>query len=413
MKDSHKEISLKKMKRLATGLFLLMAVIFLIARLTEGTYTWVSFIRAFAEAAMIGALADWFAVTALFRYPLGIRLPHTSIIPNNKDRIGESLGSFVESNFLTPESVKGKLQKIDIARRISEWMAKPANSELIAAEFCSLIPDVLKASDDTDIRHFVKQNVTTAIRKAEIAPSLGHILSILTSNNKHQVIFDHALRLAGQLFEEYRPALQEKITEESPWWLILFNGDITFYNKIVSNVNEILNQLINNPNHELRIKFDKATHEFIQKLKTSPEYRAKGEAIKEEILQNQAVQEYFANVWDDIKTMILNDIANPNSSIKRHLKEAIAAIGNGMLRDDAVLNKINALIQSAIIGIITKYHSEIANLISEQVKNWDSRTITNKIELEIGKDLQYIRINGTIIGGTVGLLIHFITLLFI
>lgn len=413
MKDSHKEISLNKMKRLATGLFLLMAIVYFIARIAEGTYPWVSYIRAFAEAAMVGALADWFAVTALFRYPLGIRLPHTSIIPNNKNRIGESLGSFVESNFLTPESVKEKLEKIDIARKSAEWLAKPANSELIAGEFCSFIPSVLKAFDDKDIRHFVKENVTTAIRKTELAPSLGHVLSILTSNNKHQVIFDQALRLAGQLFEEYRPALKEKITEESPWWLVLFNGDITFYNKIVSNVNEILNQLINDPKHELRIKFDKAIHEFIEKLKTSPEYKAKGEAIKDEILQNRAVQEYFANIWNDIKTMILNDIAKPDSSIKKNLKEAVAAIGNGLLRDEAVLSKINALIQNAIIGIITKYHSEIANLISEKVKNWDARTITNKIELEIGKDLQFIRINGTIIGGFVGLLIHFITLLFI
>jgi uncharacterized membrane-anchored protein YjiN (DUF445 family) len=410
--DIGKEASLRKMRRIATSLLLLMVAVFLAADFFEKGHPWLGFIKAFAEAAVIGALADWFAVTALFRYPFGLRLPHTAIIPTNKDRIGESLGMFVQKNFLTPEAISEKLKSADVAGTVADWLSDPGNTELAANEIGDFLPKILDAFNDEDVRAFVVRNAASAVRAINLAPLAGNFLELLTSRNKHQELFDKALSLAADLFEKYKPDLQNRITKESGLIFLLVGGDTKLYNKVVTVVGRTLEEIASDPAHEARKRFDTVTEEFISKLKTSPEYREKIEEIREEVIGNPVVARYIENVWTDIKEAALKDLAKPGSSIRARTKEAISAIYKGALADSHIRGRLNRWIGDAVITAVSSHRNDIGNMIADKVRKWDAGTMTRKLELEVGKDLQYIRINGTIIGGFIGLLIYCISLIF-
>jgi uncharacterized membrane-anchored protein YjiN (DUF445 family) len=410
--DTRKEASLKKSRRFATLLLLFMVLIFLTAGFFEKNMPWLGFFRAFAEAAIVGALADWFAVTALFRHPFGLRLPHTAIIPTNKDRIGESLGKFVEKNFLTPEGISEKLKSADIAGKTADWLSHPRNTERVANEIGDFLPRFLDGLNDKDVRLFIRKNTVAAVRSLNLAPLAGNFLGILTSHNKHRELFDQALVLLSDLFENYKPTLQERITQESGIFFLLVGGDTKLYQKIVTVVGQTLAEISSDPGHEIRQKFDAVMEEFILKLKTSPEYSAKVDEIREEMLKNPVVSGYLEDVWTDIKESILKDLADPGSLVRARTKDIIRAIYLGTLTDAHIRERLNHWIQQAVINTVSRHRNEISNIIAEKVKKWDTGTMTRKLELEVGKDLQYIRINGTIIGGLIGLLIHVVSRFF-
>jgi uncharacterized membrane-anchored protein YjiN (DUF445 family) len=410
--DEKKEASLKKSRRFATFLLLLMVLIFLAAGFFEKNMPWLGFFRAFAEAAIVGALADWFAVTALFRHPLGLSLPHTAIIPTNKDRIGESLGTFVQKNFLTPEAISEKLRSADIAGKTADWLSHPRNTELVANEIGDFLPRFLDTLNDEDVRLFIRKNAVAAVRAVDLAPLAGDFLGLLTSHNKHRELFDQALVLLSELFERYKPTLQERITQESGIFFLLVGGDTRLYEKIVTVVGQTLAEISSDPGHEIRRKFDVAMEEFIAKLKSSPEYRAKVEGLREELLGNPAVSRYLESVWTDVKESVLRDLADPGSVIRARTKDIIRAIYLGTLTDAHIRHRLNQWIRQAAINTVSRHRNEIGNIIAEKVKKWDTRTMTRKLELEVGKDLQYIRINGTVIGGLIGLLIHVVSRFF-
>ncbi len=410
--DTGKEVSLRKMRRLATSLLLLMVAVFLAADFFEKGRPWLGFVKAFAEAAVVGALADWFAVTALFRYPFGLKLPHSAIIPTNKDRIGESLGKFVEKNFLTPEAISEKLKSADIAGTIADWLSEPGNTERAAEEIGDFLPKLLDTLNDEDVRSFIATNAASAVRAINLAPLAGNLLEILTSRNKHQELFDKALMLAADLFEKHKPDLQSRITKESGLIFLLVGGDTKLYNKVVSVVGRTLEEIASDPAHEARKRFNAVMAEFISKLQTSSEYRAKIEEMREEVLGNPAVAHYIENVWTDIKEAALKDLAEPGSVIRTRTKEAISAVYRGALADAHIRSRLNRWIRDAVVNAVSGHRNEIGNMIADRVKKWDAGTITRKLELEVGKDLQYIRINGTIIGGFIGLLIYCISLIF-
>ncbi len=410
--EEQQAAALQRMRRLATGLLMLMVAVFVAARLAEESVSWLGYIRAFAEAAMVGALADWFAVTALFRHPLGLPIPHTAIIPRNKDRLGASLGTFVQSNFLSPEILSEKIASWNIAGRVSQWLADSDNSTMVADRIAGAIPDVLTALNDDDVNHFIEINITSRLRAVEVSPLLGNILQTLTANNKHQELFDAALRLAAGLLESNRELIRHKIREESPWYVPGF-VDNKIYEKIITKAEETLSDVNADPDHELRRQFHRATHDFIEKLRTSPDYRDRGEQLKEDMLNHPIVQQYFSRVWSDIKQKILGDVANPDSSIREHIRRAVAGFGEGMARDEAMRDKINNWIRDAAISVLSSRREEIAALISDTVRRWDAETVTRKMELQVGKDLQYIRINGTLVGGLVGLLIYTLSEIFL
>jgi uncharacterized membrane-anchored protein YjiN (DUF445 family) len=410
--DIHKAASLRKMRLYATSLLLLVTSVYIIAQIFEKYFPWLTFLKAFAVAAMVGALADWFAVSALFRHPLGLKLPHTAIIPRNKDRIGESLGKFVQENFITPEAISDKIKSIDIMGLTSEWLSIPQNSERVAEEVRTFLPKVLDTLNDKDVKNFVRETAVSAVKSADLVSFAGDFFELLTSHNRHQELFDHVLILIRELFEKFKPDLQDKIKRESGIFLVLLGGDITLYNKLVAVVVRTLDEVTSDPDHQLRRKFSEEMQKFVMKLKSSTEYGEKIEEIREEVFNSPSVRSYFEKVWGEIKDSILSDLSEPESVLKEKTKDVIRRIHCKALSDVYLRERLNNWIRNALISTLISNREEISGLIAETVKKWDAATMSRKLELEVGKDLQYIRINGTVIGGLLGLLIHIVSTFF-
>ncbi|MCS6808096.1 MAG: DUF445 domain-containing protein [Bacteroidota bacterium] len=396
---------LARMKALATGLLVLMTCVFVVALVLEEQYPWIGFVRAFAEAAMVGALADWFAVTALFRHPLRLPIPHTAIIRRNKDRIGESLGNFVQNNFLTAEVIATKLESIDIPHRIAAWVAEPQNAEEIAHRITVMIPEFLNALNHDDVQQFLEENIAARVRAIEIAPLAGNVLSAMTSDNKHQVLLDEALKIAEHILDDNKDFIRRTIEEETPWYIPKFVDD-RIYDIIISKAEQTLRAVNTDKNHELRQKFTRAMQEFVHNLRHSDEYKRKVEGIKEEVLQNPVVRQYFASLWADVKYRIIADAERPDSSIRQQIYDSLQSLAHALLHDESVRNRINTWLRDVLLSIIISRRSEITSIISDTVRKWDADTTSDRIELYIGRDLQFIRINGTLVGGTVGLVIY-------
>lgn len=404
--DEEKIAALRHMKYLATGLLLLMVVVFITTRMLQAQYIWLAYVRAFAEAAIVGALADWFAVTALFRHPFGLPIPHTAIIPRNKNRIGQSLGNFVEYNFLVPVNIANKLRAHNIARVIAQWLAAQPNSKLVGERVCGLIPNLLSAVKDEDVQRFIQVNVTPRLKDIDITNITGNILAMLTANNRHQELLDQALLAAERLITRHKQLVKEKFGQQSkytPKWV-----DSYIVDKLVEGAIALLHEINTDPEHVIRLQFDEATKVFIDKLKNSPEYKEKGEALKQELLDHFAQQKYYQNLWRDLQDWLLKDAVKSDSVIGSYVARAVSHTGEGLLRDEAMQHKLNEWIAVAVEGLILKRRHQVSNLIAETIKGWNTEMMTRKLELQIGKDLQYIRINGTLVGGMVGLALHFI-----
>ncbi len=395
----------KRTKLFATSLFLLMLVCYCFFKYFESAYPWLGYFRAFTEAAMVGALADWFAVTALFRYPLGIRLPHTAIIPNNQARIGENIGDFVELNFFSADTIDGKLRSKDLTREIAEWFNE---NTFVIDELCLVIPHVLNAIDDKDIRRFVRENIVSGVRSVDLAPMLGNLLAALTAEDRLQGHFDSALKIATGLFRKARPYIREKISERSPWYMKIFGVDYTIYDKIITSVEEELESLKDH-NHRLRAELKGKNEELIEQLKSSPEYKKKVEALRDSILDNEDFLAYLDNAWNEIKPVIGRDVLSQSSRLKSGLAEAMRVLCRGLLQDAGVRDKMNRLMRDILTGIMRRHPRAISAFINREVSGWDTGTLIQQTEIAIGSDLQFIRINGTVIGGLVGLLIYVAT----
>lgn len=405
---------LAAMKRLATALLLGMVVVFFAALLIERNFpqtaAWIGFVRAFAEAAMVGALADWFAVTALFRHPLNVPIPHTAIIRKNKDRIGASLGNFVENNFLTAEVISTKLQTMDIPHRIADWLSDPENSTEIANRITSSVPQLLNALRHDEIQRFLEENIATRVRALEVAPLAGNILSALTAGNRHQVLLDEGLLLAERILDQNKEFIRQKIDEESPWFVPKFVDD-KIHERIITKAEQTLRDVNADYNHELRQRFNTAMQTFITNLRTSEEYKQKVEKMKEDLLENPVVRQYFSSLWTDVKNRIITDIERPESKIRSQITESLQSVSTALLEDESVRRRINAWLQETLVALVIARKSEITSIISDTVKKWDADTMSDRVELYIGRDLQFIRINGTLVGGTVGVVIYAISLL--
>ncbi|MCS6905573.1 MAG: DUF445 domain-containing protein [Bacteroidia bacterium] len=406
--------ALRQMKSLATALLLLMVFLFFSIKYLEKIFpnqeVYLQFIRAFAEAAMVGAIADWFAVTALFRRPLGLPIPHTAIIPTKKDSIGRGLGNFVSKNFLTAEALQDKLANFEISKKIQDWLAVEANSELVAEKIATFVPSILNTLKDEEVREFIEKNIALKVSGSELAKLLGDILSILTAQNKHYEFFNEVLRVAEKLLEENKTNIRKHIREESPWLVRAFVAN-KVYEKIIAKAESTFEEISKDPAHPLRQKFHKATEDFIHQLRTSPELHQRLEALKDEFLSNPIVHRYFEQVWQDLKNYIIENISDPHSAIRQQLQLRIYKFFNNLTQDEIMRKKITNWLYSAIIEVVSNYRMDIGNMIAETIKSWDKETMVNKLELQVGKDLQYIRISGTLVGGAVGFLLHLFSFL--
>lgn len=400
------------MRRLATGLLVLMALVFLAALYFEPGVPQLGYVRAFAEAAMVGALADWFAVTALFRHPLGIPIPHTAIIPRNKDRIGENMGRFVEENFLAPPLVAERVAHVDFAGKLAKWLAEPAQGAWLAGGIASILPRILHALDDDDLRRFAGEHLVAGVRKIDFATIAAEVLELLTRDNRHHVLVTQLIDQAKDLLEEFKPQIRERVRKEVWWGLRTVAVDEVLYTRIIDALEQFLEELRDTPTHEMRARIDARLHRLIADLRQSPEFRAMGESLVQQLLENRELQAYMGIVWHEVRDRVLADAALPASAIRSQLQASIGNVGLALLGDRAMQEKLNVWVRREIVEQVAAHGHHVAALIADTVRRWDPETITQKVETEIGKDLQYIRINGTLIGGLVGLLLHTISLYF-
>jgi uncharacterized membrane-anchored protein YjiN (DUF445 family) len=396
------------MKFRATGLLVGATILFVITRVLEARWHWIGYIRATAEASMVGGLADWFAVTALFRYPMGLRIPHTAIIPNRKDRIGRSLGNFVQNNFLSPSVISARLERAGVAQKVADWLSHPEHGELVGKHAAAAVTGVVQVLKDEEVQELIETSVIKRARATQVAPLVGRVLSLMTHGDRHQELLDAALKLVDRLVDENREGLRERIRQELPWW-VPTPIDEKIYQKIINGVENTLDEVAKNPEHPLRHRYNEAMLEFIEKLRTSPEMIERGEHLKEELLEHPAVRGYSASLWGDLKASVLRHAADPGSEFRRRIAHTVTRFAESMRTDPELMAKVDGWIESAVLYFVEQYRGEVADLISSTVSAWDPEDTTRKIELQIGKDLQFIRINGTLVGGLAGLLIYTIT----
>lgn len=408
MHEQEQAVQLTRTRRLATGLLVAMAVLFIVTRPLHGRYPWLSFVTAFAEAAMVGALADWFAVTALFRSPLGLPIPHTAIIPRNKDRIGDSLSNFLEHNFITQEIIREELRPIDFAGAAASWLAQPENSRAISRQIVHSVPVLLRVVEDDDVRQFMHNRLSAALEHTKFAPAIAEVLKVLVASNHHQALFNHMITLAANALEHNKPYIRWKIHENSPRWMPKAI-DEKFYVRILDALQSTLDEM-RDEDSEWRLRFHHMTDEFIENLRTSPEYEEKLEAVMGDILGHPLVRNYTIEVWHDIKARLLADAASPDSQMAAKLEQTLSAFSNDLLRDAKVQRKLNQWIRIFATETIVARREDIADLVSRVIRKWDAETMARKLELHVGRDLQYIRINGTLVGGLVGLVLHAVSL---
>jgi uncharacterized membrane-anchored protein YjiN (DUF445 family) len=402
-----KRRQLETMKRRATGLLVAATLVYLLASVLEHRYgwPWLGYLRATAEAAMVGGLADWFAVTALFRYPMGIHIPHTAIIPNRKERIGRSLGNFVQNNFLSPAVIRARLEQAKVAEKIAAWLSEPEHGELVGKHAAAAVTGVVQVLKDEEVQELIETSVMKRVRETQVAPVTGRVLSLLTHGDRHQELLDAALRLVDRLVDENREGLRQRIRDELPWWVPTPIDD-KIYQKIINGVEHTLDEVATNPQHPLRHRYNEAMLEFIEKLRTSPEMIERGEHLKEELLQHPVVRGYSASLWSDLKASVLRHAADPGSDFRRRIAHTVTRFAESMRGDPEMMAKVDGWIESAVLYFVEQYRGEVADLIASTVAAWDPDDTTRKIELQIGKDLQFIRINGTLVGGLAGLLIY-------
>ena len=397
------------MQRIALALLLMMGVVLAATSFSVAAHPWTAWVRAFAEAAVVGAVADWFAVVALFRRPLGLPITHTAIIPNNKDRIGESLGRFVEENFLTPENVMQRLAGVNVAKAAGTWLAEPANSDRAAAGICAMVPRVLTMFQDEDVTQFLTRILLGELEKINLSRVAGEALELVTSGEEYQALFDDAVEGIERLIAGNQALILEKFGEASKYTPEFVDRYVV--DRFVRGIVRLLQDVIADPRHPLRMQFADSTRKLIEDLKTSPEMHARGAAIKVQIIEHLRTKPYYAALWNDIKNRILADVASDRSRLSKALSSLLNALGSGLARDEAMQGKLNQWLQGALETLMLAHRHQISLLITDVVKSWDAREVSAKIELEIGRDLQYIRLNGTLVGGCVGVLLHLLAML--
>ena len=406
--ESGRRADLIKMKRLATSLLVLATLVYIAASMFEDQYIWVGFVASTAEAAMIGAIADWFAVTALFRHPLGLKIPHTAIIPNKQDVIAQQFGAFVQQNFLSEEVISSKIRSMDLSHRVAAWIVERENARAIAEQITAGLAGVVRVMNDEDIQNMIEKKVRDRIRDTSFAPMIGELLSFVTSGRRQQELFDGVVNFGLYLLEDSDRDIKAKVEEETPWW---FPGSVdkAIYKRIVRSVSKMLYEMQVDVLHPVRKRMVKTINQFMEDLKHSPDIAEKEVSIKEEVLEHPAIRDFTTSLWTDIKQAVLDQSDRPDAELKQAIEDAVIKFGQSILEDKVLSAKIDGWAEDSGRYLIRTYGHEVADLISETIEGWDPEATSERIELQIGKDLQFIRINGTVIGGLAGLLIHTLT----
>jgi len=402
--DAARRSALRRMKAIALGLLIGLTVVFAVAFAFQHEYPWLQYVRAAAEGGMVGALADWFAVTALFRHPFGLKIPHTAIIPNRKDEIGESLGEFVETNFLSESAVRGKLESIDLATGLGSWLAQPHNARRVTAEASTALRGVATMLDDEDMKTLIESIVHRHVLDPLWGPPLGRLGEKVIASGGHREAVDLVFDRLDTWVSENPDAFGALASARLPSWVpSVVNRfvDDTVYHEAQRFVRDVRA----NPNHKLRQAIDGYLTTLTERLQNDAATIAKLEAAKNRAFDDPRVRELAGSVWEAARSALLESLADESSALRRGIASALTDVG-GRLATDAVLGaKVNAWATDAATHLVSTYRHDIVGIITDTVKRWDPAETTEKIELQVGRDLQFIRINGTVVGSVAGLVI--------
>ena len=397
--------NLDRMKRRATGLLFIMGAIFIAASVFEPGYPWLGYIRATAEAALVGGVADWFAITALFRHPLNIPIPHTAIIPSRKDKIGKSLGNFVQNNFLSPEVLAAKLRAAGISRRAAEWLSQPENARKAAQNLASVLRSAFAVIRDEDVHSLLDRSVVEPLRRMPIAPVLSKGLQLATVDDRHQQLLDRVIHGLTRLVAENEELIRDRIRAESPWWVPELVDD-RIHAKVLGGIERTLIEVGADPDHQLRHQFDEMLADWIVQLQDSPEVIARAEAIKQQVLDPETSGRLAKSLWEELKEALGRQSPVGDEGPLGAVARGLAALGHAAREDEALLQKVDGWIIGAVLRVVEQHRGEVGQLIAQTVSAWNPDETSRRIELLVGRDLQFIRINGTLVGGLVGLLLY-------
>src|SRR3982751_4433569 len=397
------------MKVAATGLLVVMAGVFIAARAFEPQYPSLAYVKAFAEAAMVGGLADWFAVTALFRHPLGLPIPHTAIIPRNKDRIGEALANFLKENFLIPSVVARRMRNIDVVGATGRFLQTPAGEGTpIRAGASRPIPDIFESLDDERLGGIVKGAIASRLRAMEVSPLLGHALASAINEDRHVPMLEAAIRWTARALDANEPLIREMVHKKANWVLKLAGLDAKLADAIIDGLRKLTVEMSTDPAHPVRQKIEEALAQLANGLQTRPETRERVEAIKDQLLDNQSVSLWLDTLWQKGREAVIRAARNPDAVLAGKVGAGLESMGSTLESDRRIRAAINQFARRAVVGMAASYGSSIVRLVSDTVRSWDARTVTARLEAAVGRDLQYIRINGTLVGGMVGLVLHLV-----
>ncbi|MER9326444.1 DUF445 domain-containing protein [Mesorhizobium sp. M0488] len=407
--------ALRRTKFTATAALALCVLVFALAKSFESTYPWLGFVAAFAEAATIGGLADWYAVVALFKRPLGLPIPHTAIIPENQNRIADNLGRFIEVNFLAPEPVREKLAEVDFSALVADWLADAERAADLSRFVVRLVPQTLAAVEQSGLRGFVTRRMLEQIDKVPLAPLAAELLSALTDDRRHQKLFDEFIKVIGRFLndEQALATMREKIREELPSLFNLFRADAYLLKKIVASAGSLLDEVRADPDHPMRAEFDHFARGFVERLRTSKQYAKRAETMKRDFLARPEVRALAGDMWASLSQFIEQDAKAPNSVIRAHLANMFVEVGRHLAGDAQIRADMNQGFVVALASFVESQKSGVSKFIADQVKRWDLAQLTRLIEMNIGRDLQYIRFNGMIIGGLAGVVLYMAERLFL
>lgn len=414
MTDSEKKRQLFLYKSFATGLFVLMAALFVTMTLLQKQHSshWLGYIRAFAEAAMVGALADWFAVTALFNYPLGLKIPHTNLIVNSKEKIGDNLGNFVVENFLSPETIRPYIQKLKVSNIAAEWLNVEKNQHNLVNEVSIILLNILNKLEDETVINFISRKAKEMVGDFKIQKLIGNGLEYLIEKNDHQKLITALSSQIKNYVLQHQNLVKERVKKES-FSLIPKFVDDALANKITTGLSDYFREVEENENHPLRQEITRKILDFSIDIQENEKWEEDFKDIKSSFLDEEKIKIYAKDVWLNIKQNLLTELSQNDSALKNYVGKNVQEFALNLKSDAALQQKIDGWIRLTAYKYILKNTHQFGELISSTVGNWQGKELSEKLELEVGKDLQFIRLNGTLVGGLVGLIIytiaHFLT----
>jgi uncharacterized membrane-anchored protein YjiN (DUF445 family) len=410
--DEVRRLRLRRMKAVATGLFLLAAAIYALTLVLVGANPdgWVGYVQAGSEAAMVGALADWFAVTALFRHPLGLPIPHTAIIPTRKDQMGSTLGEFVGTHFLTDDVVRDKVAAAEVTRRLGAWLADPEHAATVAGEMGRALRGLLVVLDDDQMRTMIERVIAERVERTEVSPALGHLLGQVVADRAHTGIVDVLADRTYAWVVANRTTLVHVVGKQAPTWTPRFVDDMVA-DRIHLELVRFLAAIRDDPDHEVRQAIDRLLVQFADDLRSSPATRERVERAKVDMFNHPDVQRSVGRIWETAQRVILEAADDPDSELRVRAAGALAQAGQALATDPDLQASLDGWIIDTVVSLVGDYKVQLTSVITDTVARWDGPETARRIELAVGRDLQFIRINGTVVGALAGLVIHAVTAL--